>query len=185
MAPLLTNTPDCAWASTDAPEIKGKNSSVTLRDSVDLSLSCSGDKLLSDFISQYRGCLGIQGACSPNIMTILNVSWMVTVSCFSPAPDIYLGLHSEPGVYFITRLAHGGDHHVSAVGLNCEVPVKNLVRDMALVQFKAARKMAAGYDHSDENSEKFLTTIICYAKEIYATIEGPSHGNSDTRVYIL
>ncbi|GAQ07551.1 hypothetical protein ALT_4872 [Aspergillus lentulus] len=152
MAPLLTNTLDC----------------------VDLSLSYSGDMLLSDFISQYQGCLGLQGACSPNIITLLNVSWMVTVRCFSPAPDICLGLHSEPGLYFITRLAHGGDHHVSAVGLNCEVPVKTLVRDMAIVQFNAARKMPAGYDASDESSEKFLSTTICYAKEIYAAIEGPT-----------
>ncbi|GFF49299.1 NRPS-like enzyme, putative [Aspergillus lentulus] len=159
MAPLLTNT----------------------LDGVDLSLSYGGDKLLSDFNSQYQGCLGLQGACSPNIITLLNVSWMVTVRCFSPAPDICLGLHSEPGLYFITRLAHGGDHHVSAVGLNCEVPVKNLVRDMTIVQFNAARKMPAGYDASDESSEKFLSTTICYAKEIYAAIEGPSRGNPDRR----
>jgi hypothetical protein len=56
---------------------------------------------------------------------------------------------------------------------------------MALVQFKATRNVPAGYDPSDESPEKFLTTMICYSKEFYPTIEGPSKEDSDTRVYIL
>ncbi|KAF7136672.1 hypothetical protein CNMCM5793_005950 [Aspergillus hiratsukae] len=159
MAPLLTHTPDCVEIPTDVHEIRDQNAPVTLRDSVDLPLFC-------------------QKAWSPSIATILNVSWIVTVRCFSPAEDIYLGL-PEPGVYFITRQPQGPGHHVSAIELNCEAPVKNLVRDV-LIQSEATSQMPLGYDPSDEALEKFFTTMICYAEEFSAITEGSSKRNLNT-----
>ncbi|GIJ81577.1 putative NRPS-like protein biosynthetic cluster [Aspergillus pseudoviridinutans] len=175
MAPLLTRIQDCGWTSTDVPKTKDKNTSVTLRDSVDLSLSYSPDKLLSVFASEYQCSVGFP----PSIITLLNASWLVTVRCFSPAQEIYLGQHSEPGVYFITRWAQRAGRHV-AIELNCEAPVKNLVRDVSLLQSETTPQMSVGDDSSDEASEKFLTTTICYTEELSAMTEGSSERNLNT-----
>ncbi|GIK02918.1 hypothetical protein Aspvir_006983 [Aspergillus viridinutans] len=172
MAPLLTRIQDCVWTSADVPEIKDKNASVILRDSVDFSLSYSPDKLLSVFTSEYQCSLGLP----PSIITLLNASWLLTVRCFSPAQEIYLGRHSERGVYFITRLAQGGGRRV-AIELNCEAPVKNLIRDVSLIQSEATSQMSVGDDSSDEAAEKFLTTTICYTEELSAMTEGSREGD--------
>jgi hypothetical protein len=184
MAPLLIHTPDAVEIPTDGPEIKDEDASVTLRDNVDLSLSYSPDKLLSDFTAQYQQhCyLSCQKARSPSVATILNISWIATLRCFSPAEDIYLG-RPEPGVYFITRLAQGAGNHVSAIELNSEAPVKNLVRDVSVVQSKATSQMPVDYNPSDDAAEKFLTTTISYPEGFSATTEGSSTGNSNTKVY--
>ncbi|KAF4241295.1 hypothetical protein CNMCM6805_002395 [Aspergillus fumigatiaffinis] len=177
MAPRLTRMQDCGWTSADVPEIKDKNASVTLRDSVDLSLSYSPEKLLSVFISEYQPSLGLQ----PGIITLLNASWLVTVRCFCPVQDIHLGRRS-PGVYFITRLGQAAGHQV-AIELNSEAPVKNLVRDVSLLQSGALSQMAVGDEPSDEASDKFLTTTICYAEgKLSAMGEGSSNGNLNAGV---
>ncbi|EAW24710.1 putative NRPS-like enzyme [Aspergillus fischeri NRRL 181] len=173
MAPLLTRIQDCGWTSADVPEIKDKNASVTLRDSVDLSLSYSLEKILSAFISEYQSCLGLQ----PSIITLLNASWLVTVRCFCPVQDIHLGRHS-PDIYF-TRFAQGPGRHV-AIELNCEVPVKDLVRNVSLLESEATSHMSLGDHPSDEASEKFLTTTICYAGGLSAMAEGSSNRNLNT-----
>jgi hypothetical protein len=179
MAPRLTRMQDCGWTSADVPEITDKNASVTLRDSVDLSLSYSPEKLLSVFISEYQPSLGLQ----PGIITLLNASWLVTVRCFCPVQDIHLGRRS-PGVYFITRLGQAAGPQV-AIELNCEAPVKNLVRDVSLLQSGALSQMAVGDEPSDEASDKFLTTTICYAEgKLSAMGEGSSNGNLNAGVYI-
>ncbi|KAF4188586.1 hypothetical protein CNMCM7927_001281 [Aspergillus lentulus] len=171
MAPLLTRLQDCGWTSADVPEIKDKKASVTLRGSVGLSLSYSPEKLCSAFISEYQHSLGLQ----LGIITLLNASWLVTVRCFCPVQDIHLGLHS-PGVYFIARLPHRADRQV-AIELNCEAPVRNLVRDVSLLQSEATSHMSLGDDVSDEAPEKSPTTTITYAEELSALTGGSSSGN--------
>ncbi|GAQ08539.1 hypothetical protein ALT_5860 [Aspergillus lentulus] len=171
MAPLLTRLQDCGWTSADVPEIKDKKASITLRDSVDLSLSYSPENLCSAFISEYQRSLGLQ----PGIITLLNASWLVTVRCICPVQDIHLGVHS-PGVYFIARLPHRADRQV-AIELNCEAPVRNLVRDVSLLQSEATSHMSLGDDVSDEAPEKFPTTTITYAEELSALTGGSSGGN--------
>ncbi|KAF4155538.1 hypothetical protein CNMCM6069_007946 [Aspergillus lentulus] len=171
MAPLLTRLQDSGWTSADVPEIKDKKASITLRDSVDLSLSYSPENLCSAFISEYQRSLGLQ----PGIITLLNASWLVTVRCICPVQDIHLGVHS-PGVYFIARLPHRADRQV-AIELNCEAPVRNLVRDVSLLQSEATSHMSLGDDVSDEAPEKFPTTTITYAEELSALTGGSSGGN--------
>ncbi|KAB8074585.1 hypothetical protein BDV29DRAFT_190840 [Aspergillus leporis] len=172
MAPSSIDTANFALISASEPEIMGQNRSDALWDSVDLALSYCRDELLSDFTSQYKSCPSLQQTGTPKILTLLNVGWLVTIRCFSPAQDIYLGLSFEPGVYFITKYAQWGDHHVSPVELNCEAPVKNLVRDVSLIQHKVAPTKPMCCDPSHDTSEKFLSTRICYAKELFATTDG-------------
>lgn len=178
MAPLLTRLQDCGWTSADVPEIKDKKASITLRDSVDLSLSYSPENLCSAFISEYQRSLGLQ----PGIITLLNASWLVTVRCFCPVQDIHLGLHS-PGVYFIARLPHRA-HRQVAIDLNCEAPVRNLVRDVSLLQSEATSHMSLGDDVSNEAPEKFLTTTISYAEELSALTGRSSNGDLNKEVNI-
>ncbi|GFF58066.1 hypothetical protein IFM60648_04877 [Aspergillus lentulus] len=176
MAPLLTRLQDCGWTSADVPEIKDKKASITLRDSVDLSLSYSPENLCSAFISEYQRSLGLQ----PGIITLLNASWLVTVRCFCPVQDIHLGLHS-PGVYFIARLPHRA-HRQVAIDLNCEAPVRNLVRDVSLLQSEATSHMSLGDDVSNEAPEKFLTTTISYAEELSALTGRSSNGDLNKEI---
>ncbi|KAF7590779.1 hypothetical protein BBP40_002395 [Aspergillus hancockii] len=169
---------------TAEPDITSKNRSDKLWDSVNLAISYSRDELLSSYTSQYKCCPGLEQTWTPTIIDLLNVGWLVTVRCFSPARDVYLSLISEPGVYFITNSAQGGDHHTPPVQLNCEAPVKDLVRDVSLIQSKTASTKPMCCDPPHESSEKFLSTTICYAKEILATTDGFTQRDLETEVFL-
>lgn len=177
MAPLLTRIRDGGWTSADVPGVKDQNASVTLREPVHLSLSYPPEKLRNAFIAEYQSCLGNQ----PSIVTLLNASWLVSVRCFCPVQDIHLVRHS-PDLY-VTRLAHGVACDV-AIELNCEAPVRTRVGNVSRVESEATSPMSLGDHPSNEASERFLPTTICYAEEISAMARGSSNGNLNTEVYM-
>lgn len=142
-----------------------------------LSLSYPPEKLRNAFIAEYQSCLGNQ----PSIVTLLNASWLVSVRCFCPVQDIHLVRHS-PDLY-VTRLAHGVACDV-AIELNCEAPVRTRVGNVSRVESEATSPMSLGDHPSNEASERFLPTTICYAEEISAMARGSSNGNLNTEVYI-
>ncbi|KAH1920812.1 hypothetical protein KXV55_004612 [Aspergillus fumigatus] len=150
-----------------------QNASVTLREPVHLSLSYPPEKLRNAFIAEYQSCLGNQ----PSIVTLLNASWLVSVRCFCPVQDIHLVRHS-PDLY-VTRLAHGVACDV-AIELNCEAPVRTRVGNVSRVESEATSPMSLGDHPSNEASERFLPTTICYAEEISAMARGSSNGNLNT-----
>ncbi|KAK9579473.1 hypothetical protein V6Z96_009744 [Aspergillus fumigatus] len=150
-----------------------QNASVTLREPVHLSLSYPPEKLRNAFIAEYQSCLGNQ----PSIVTLLNASWLVSVRCFCPVQDIHLVRHS-PDLY-VTRLAHGVACDV-AIELNCEAPVGTRVGNVSRVESEATSPMSLGDHPSNEASERFLPTTICYAEEISAMARGSSNGNLNT-----
>ncbi|KAH2222487.1 hypothetical protein KXV37_008894 [Aspergillus fumigatus] len=154
-----------------------QNASVTLREPVHLSLSYPPEKLRNAFIAEYQSCLGNQ----PSIVTLLNASWLVSVRCFCPVQDIHLVRHS-PDLY-VTRLAHGVACDV-AIELNCEAPVGTRVGNVSRVESEATSPMSLGDHPSNEASERFLPTTICYAEEISAMARGSSNGNLNTEVYM-
>ncbi|KAH1357075.1 hypothetical protein KXV74_008060 [Aspergillus fumigatus] len=154
-----------------------QNASVTLREPVHLSLSYPPEKLRNAFIAEYQSCLGNQ----PSIVTLLNASWLVSVRCFCPVQDIHLVRHS-PDLY-VTRLAHGVACDV-AIELNCEAPVRTRVGNVSRVESEATSPMSLGDHPSNEASERFLPTTICYAEEISAMARGSSNGNLNTEVYM-
>lgn len=142
-----------------------------------ISLSYPPEKLRNAFIAEYQSCLGNQ----PSIVTLLNASWLVSVRCFCPVQDIHLVRHS-PDLY-VTRLAHGVACDV-AIELNCEAPVRTRVGNVSRVESEATSPMSLGDHPSNEASERFLPTTICYAEEISAMARGSSNGNLNTEVYM-
>lgn len=121
-------------------------------DSVELPVSQEYDDLLGQMRAHYFEDL--------DIVTILNVCWILTVRCFTPSTVIFLESHPWTSICHISNTFIPGSCCVSALELQPEEPLKELVRNVRLIRSGVGVSSSLANDVAPDTGKQFLTSAV-------------------------
>ncbi|RJE24066.1 AMP-binding enzyme [Aspergillus sclerotialis] len=183
MAPSVIQLEDCQSITPLATNLIAKKPVKTTsyqapkHDTVELTVSKEYGDLLSQMRANYQEDL--------DIVTILNVCWIVTVRCFTPSTVIYLESHPWTSICHISNTFIPGSCCVSALELQPEDPLKELVRNVRLIRTGIDVSSALVDNVAPDTGKQFLTSAIRFVGGCHALPESIlNFKTSDTKVLL-
>lgn len=169
MAPSVIQLEDCQTVTPLATNLIAKKPVKTTpyqapkHDTVQLTVSKEYGDLISSMRANYQEDL--------DIITILNVCWILTVRCFTPSTVIYLESHPWTSICHISNTFIPGSCCVSALELQPEDPLRELVRNVRLIRTGVDVPSALGDNVAPDTGKQFLTSAIRFVGGCHALPE--------------
>jgi hypothetical protein len=123
-------------------------------DTVELPLGMKHHKLLHQMRSQYQ--------CDLDIMTILNICWILTIHPFCPASVIYLEYHPWDRVCHISNTSLSGSC-VYALELKPEHSLKGFAHNAHLAHSEANMLASSTNSAASDTGKQFFTTTVRFS----------------------
>lgn len=159
MAPSVIQLEDCTTTTPLSTSLIAKKAvkkvpyQASGYDTVDLSISKGYDELLEQMRTHYLEDL--------DIVTIINVCWILTIRCFTPSTVIFLESHPWTSICHISNTFIPGSCCVSALGLQPEDPLKELVRSVRLIRSGiGVSSSSLDSDVAPDTGKQFLTSAV-------------------------
>ena len=158
MAPSVSQLEDCSTITPLTTNLVAKKPVKTTpyqapkHDTVELTVSKEYGELLSQMRTNYQEDL--------DIVTILNVCWILTVRCFTPSTVIYLESHPWTSICHISNTVIPGRCCVSPLELQPDDPLKVLVQNVRLIRSGIDVSSSLAENVVPDTGKQFLTSAI-------------------------
>ena len=157
--PIISSPPSLLQDPTLILPCKADSSRAS-KDAVSLTLDLGAKEFLEKARLQLKDSLGPQLAPSLNIGTVLNVCWIITARCFSPARVIYLDFHHQSGLCHISD-SYSSGRNTTCLEIDVEKGAGDLIRNCLLIEANLSTRPTEDNFCSD-SQKNFLRSAVRY-----------------------